>query len=52
MREDDIRSNYSGATVYIRGKKVMDKGKILDFKWWKKKLKQESEEVEDKVKID
>ncbi|GAI49726.1 unnamed protein product [marine sediment metagenome] len=35
-----IRQNYGGKiTVYIKGKKVMDEGKVLDFKWWTNKLK-------------
>lgn len=34
-----IRFNYGGATVWIRGRKVMNKGKVLDPKWWKKKLR-------------
>lgn len=36
---EQIRTNYASATVYVRGRKVMDKGKVLDFKWWKKKLR-------------
>jgi len=34
-----IRYNYGGATVCIRGKKVMEKGKVLDPEWWRKKLR-------------
>lgn len=33
-----IRHNYGGEiTIYIKGKKVMDKGKVLDPEWWKEK---------------
>ena len=35
-----IRYNYGGkTTIYIKGKKVMDKGKVLDPEWWREQLK-------------
>jgi len=36
---EKIRSNYGSATVYIKGKKVMEKGRVLDPEWWREKLK-------------
>ena len=36
---ETIRTNYGGATIYIHGKKVMDKGEVLDPEWWREKQK-------------
>lgn len=50
MRRDEIETDYGyndelGATVWINctndklGKMVMDKGRVIDEKWWENKIK-------------
>ena len=33
--EKNLRTRYAGATVRVKGRIVMDKGKIIDESWWK-----------------
>jgi len=41
LKEDfqkSLKDNYSGATVWVKGKLKMKEGKVLDEEWWKRKI--------------